>query len=138
MEQPLLVQRVQPAGHRRGDPDRLVQRQLAVAQDAVLERSAGDEDLGQVGDPLVLALVDDRDDVRMFDALGDARLAVEAAAEDLVACEISLDDLDRGLLAEQVRPVEDAAHPALAQLLAERPRPDHVACRRLRCHGGGG
>jgi hypothetical protein len=54
--------------------------------------------LDEVGDALVLAAVEHRHDVRMSDAPGDRRLAVEAAPEHRIPGDVGLDDLQSHML----------------------------------------
>ena len=106
-------------------PDR--ERSLTV--DETLEALAGDELEDDVLTPVVLAAIDDRDDVRMRE-LGDRpRLPAEAFDRVVVRRVRRVQDLQRDAALEQAvgRPV-DARHPAgadeLLQLVAAR---DHLS-----------
>ena len=72
------------------------------------------------GLPLIVAVVEHRDDVGMADALGQARLGREAAPRRAVGQERRADQLDRhGVTALAVGRGEDIAHPSRADAFAE-------------------
>ena len=92
------VQRVEARGHLVADLD----GGLEVERPLALEVRRGcrcHELLRHVGDALVLAGVDHRHHVQVHDGPGDPHLAVEAPAEDLVARQVGLDELERDLVA---------------------------------------
>ena len=93
--------------------DRLVDRQPADAADAVLERLALDVLEDDVGAAVLLARVDDADDVRVVE-LGDrARLAAEALELVGVRRDVAVHELDRDLALERrVEGAVDRRHPA--------------------------
>ena len=127
MDEPGLVQRVEPGAELGGDPDELGEGERTVALEPVGERLALDEARGEVVQPVRLARVDDLDEVRVVELRGDASLALEAAAKGLVAGELAAEDLERGDSAgEPIRP-EDDPHAALAERRDEAVRPEPVA-----------
>ena len=112
VDEVLRVEGVEPLAGLAAHPDGERQVDRAVALDHLGERAATDEPLGQIGDALLLARVEDRHDVVVRDGLGDARLALEALAEDGVAGEVGLDELERHLLAVGRGRAVDVAHAA--------------------------
>ena len=97
--------------------DRLVDRQAAHAADAVLERLALDVLEDDVGPAVLLAGVDDADDVRVAELGDGARLAAEALELVGVRGDLAVHELDRDAALEHgVERAVDRRHPAGADL----------------------
>src|SRR5437868_13332912 len=65
---------VEPGADFIGDPKRVVQRQLALASESIAQRSARYERGDVVQEPVRLARVDERHEMRMREPRGDADL----------------------------------------------------------------
>src|SRR5690606_33687293 len=76
-----------------GDLKGLADGEASALHDPGAQRLALDELHGEVDAVLVLALVEDADDVAVGEAGGGARLPSEATAEVLVHCEMGMHDL---------------------------------------------
>ena len=120
VDEPHAVRGVERRGDLAADVDRPVRAQAALAAQHGGEVGALDVLHREVEQPVLLAGVVDRDDVRVLQRGGDPRLAVEALAEPGGLGELRGDDLD-GRAAAQVDvlgPV-DQAHAAAADPLLD-------------------
>ena len=137
-----LVRGLQPAADLDRVGDRLVERQPALGGDPLLQRLARDVLEDDVGAPVVLAGVDDADQVGMRE-LGDRpRLAAEALELVLLVGDLAVQHLDRdGAVERLVDGQVDGGHAAAAQLrlqpvAAGEHRSDHRAAQLIE-HGSG-
>jgi hypothetical protein len=106
----------------------------------VAQRAAGNVLHHQVGDLAVGALVEDGHDVTMVQLGGCLRLALEALGERLVVTEAVVHDLDGHLATESlVGGLEDAGHAAARDALADEVTPVEDAAHQglvtHHCHG---
>jgi hypothetical protein len=124
------VRPVQGPGHLADDPQRPAGVELLVLGDEVAQIQVAQR-CGQVEQPVLLAVVPDRQDVRVGHALGGLRLTLEALAELLVLGQPAREHLDRrGAAVLEVERLVDAAHPALGQLGLELEAPAHHVAHR--------
>src|SRR5262249_47209227 len=129
MNEPMLVGEREAVGDRERELDGAADRQAAGAHDQLLQVLAVDVLEDDVLAPLVLAAVDDGDDVRVGGPPDRARLAPEAL-DVLGVVDVALvEDLDRDAAVElDVAGAEDARHAAAAAELLELVAVgDHVA-----------
>ena len=111
----LSVQRAESRGHLLTYADRPAQIEPGMPLDQVAERPTRDVPLGQVGDALVLGLVEHRHHVGVAHLLCDARLQIEAAPEGVVTGEVGLDQLQRHSLPVRTGGAVHAPHAADAE-----------------------
>ena len=117
---PRVVGDAERAGDLDGVGDRLGHRQAAEAADAVLQRLALDVLEDDVRRVVVLAGVDDGDDVRVVELRDGPRLAPEALELVGVRRDLAVHQLDRDLALEHgVEGAIDRRHPARADLGVE-------------------
>ena len=110
---------VERAGDLTGDPERVVDRELALAPEPVAERLALDERHGEPELAAGLTGVENGQDVGMLEPGGELDLALEALGAERGG-ELGEEDLegDRAVVAEVVREI-DGGHAAAAELALE-------------------
>ena len=120
VDEPVLVREGEAAGDLERDLERAPDRQPPLLVQDLLERPPLDQLEDDELPALVLAAVDDGDDVRMRQLRHCARLAAEALDVLVVVRVVLVQDLERDLPLEQrvVRP-EDARHATCADELLE-------------------
>ena len=129
------VQRVQPGADVRDEAHDGVDRQGTLAPKAGLEGLAVDEGDREVGPPVGLSGIDDRDQVPVLNLAGRPSLVHEAATEDLVVVELGSKDLQRHDEAVGfAHGTEDDPHPALAERSLQPVGAEAVAGAQIR-HG---
>ena len=115
----------QPLGHLVGDADRLGDGEFPGAAEPVFQRLALEEGHRQEGHAVVLADLEDGDDVRVLDGRGGAGLAEESLLVLRVLGDGRQHGLERDLAAElRVLGEEDHAHAAGPELLQDAVRPE--------------
>ena len=113
VDDPRLVRGDESREHRLEDVHRLVGGEAPVLAEQVAERDALQVLHDEVGEAVVLALVEHVDHVRVGEARGAAGLLDEALAEVRVVREVRMHDLHRDAAVEaQVRGEVDRRHPA--------------------------
>ena len=119
MDHALAVGVVERGGDLAREPERLVHRELPLADQPGAERFAGDERHHVVEQAVGLARVDQRQDVRVLQVGGDLDLGQEPLAADHGG-ELGVQHLDGDLAAvPQVLGEVDDGHAALADLAVE-------------------
>src|SRR5438874_12337839 len=132
MDEPALVQRVETGGDVVREPQHVLQRQRAVALDALLERLPGDVRDCEVRATVDVPGVENRNEALVGDLCGAACFVNETSLVRVVLGEIDLQQLQRDLRAVTFAyRSEDEAHPALAQERLEPVRPEGVPDREL-------
>jgi hypothetical protein len=127
MDEPLLVERVEPGRDLGGDPEDARQREGALVEQ-LREAHSLHVARGEVRMPVLLAGVDDRDEVLMGQAPCDSALPREAPPVGVVARELAAQDLEGNhRLVGLVQGLEDDAHSALAEDFFEEVRAETVA-----------
>ena len=148
VDDPVIVGHLKGGRGLAADPEHPAEREPPVPGDLRLQVGPVDElhdDVVRAGGRVDAAVVD-RDDPRVVEAGGVARLALEAAHERGVGREGAPQDLDRDLPVEELVPGSmDDRHPTLADLLDQAiavgdqgPRRDHDQIRgagRVRASG---
>ena len=115
MENPLVVERVEPLAELRCEIDRLVQAQAPGVAQALCQRAAGIEGQDQIRMAVGLTEVQDRDDVARLDPLGEPRLALEAGPRDRVVVDLGAQQLEHYVCAVRVAGAVDHAACAFAE-----------------------
>ena len=113
MDEAFLVRRVQGVGDLLEDVDRALRLECAFVGHELREVGALDIAHGEEQHAVVVACVEDRNDVGMVERSRDPRLPKEALTEAVVLGELGGDHLERDLSPELdlLRPV-DGAHPS--------------------------
>jgi hypothetical protein len=134
VDQPLSVGGVERGRHLAADVECAVGAEAALGAQDGGEVAALDVLHREVEEAVLLARVVHRDDVRVLERGGDARLPVEALAESRRLGEIGGDDLDCGAPAQvQVLGAIDHAHAAAADSLLDPVSRDDFAHMGIRC-----
>ena len=120
MHQTVLVGESQRAGDLDRDLERLADSQVALAHDELFEVLALDVFEDDVLASILLAAVDDGDDVRVLQLCDGAGLSLEPLDEVLVLVVLLVENLERDVALEErvVGPV-DARHPAVTDYLLQ-------------------
>ena len=130
VDEALLVRRVERIGDLGEELDRASRLEGALLGEDLREVAALDVAHGEEEDAVLLARLEDRDDVRVVEGGGDLRLPQEALPETLVLRELGGDHLERDLAAEPgFLGAVDRAHAAAADerldAVTRKVAPDH-------------
>ena len=139
VDEPLLVGRVQRLGNLLEQRDRANGVECAFLREQVSQIRAVDVAHGEEQRAVLLSRVEDRDDMRVVERGGNARLAQEALAEAAVIGKVGCDHLERHLAPEALfLSAIDRAHSSSADepfdQVAREHAPDHFVGALPDCH----